>query len=79
MNITELTIKAEQICVFKTFDSWVNYASNWIGGYNPRYNVIVCIDKNGYLCDIGKQFMFARDNKLFPVTAYRLIKNTENL
>jgi hypothetical protein len=77
MDEIKVEIKVEKLCVFHTFSSWVNHASSWIGGYSSRYEIVICIDKNGRLCHIGKQFMFARDNDLFPVTAYRLIKNTE--
>jgi hypothetical protein len=77
-DTVEITIKVEELCVFRTFQSWVNHASSWIGGYCSRQDTVICIDKNGYSCHTGKQFMFARDNDLFPITAYRLIKNTEN-
>ncbi|MDR1897986.1 MAG: hypothetical protein LBR10_14475 [Prevotellaceae bacterium] len=77
MKTETVEIKAEKICKFENFNSWVNHASSWIGVYNKLHDTIICIDKNGNSCHIGKQFMFARDNDLFPVTAYRLIKNTE--
>lgn len=75
---SSITIKAEFICEFETFMKWVNNASYYLGEYKKRDDTIICIDKNGHSCFIGKQFMHARDNDLFPVKAYRLIKNTDN-
>lgn len=73
MNIT---IKAELICEFDTFQQWVNKASSRLGGFSGEEKII-CVDKNGEACSSGRQFMYARDNGLFPVKAYRLIKNTD--
>lgn len=73
----KVEINAEFLTTFDTFNEWVNKASSRIGGYPPS-DIIICLDKNGGACNIGKDFMFAKDNELFPVTAYRLIRNTEN-
>lgn len=69
-------IKYEKLCDFTSFLQWVNKASSWIGGHG-NLETIICLDKNGNACPTGKQFMYARDNDLFPVSAYRLIKNDE--
>jgi hypothetical protein len=74
----KVTIEAEFICEFPTFMSWVNNASFYLGGYDKRFDTILCVDKNGCQCHIGKQFMYARDNDLFPVKAYKLIKSGDN-
>lgn len=70
-----LTINSETICVFDNFNQWVNRATRLLG--HLENEEILCLDKNGNHCYVGKQFMFARDNDLFPITAYRLIKNTD--
>jgi hypothetical protein len=72
----KIEINAELIYEFHSFSDWVNKASTHIGGF-PRSETIICVDKNGNSCSIGKDFMHARDNDLFPVKAYRLIRNTE--
>lgn len=74
----DITIKAEKICEFGSFQTWVNKAPSRLGGF-PKDEKIICVDKNGNACNIGSQFMYARDNDLFPVTAYRLVKNDEFL
>lgn len=74
MEITQL--HTEEIGVFHTFDWWVNKASTWLVGF-ARNEKIICLDKNGNACNTGTEFQYARDNDLFPVTAYRLIKSGE--
>jgi flagellar biosynthesis/type III secretory pathway protein FliH len=68
-------VNAEYLCTFKDFDQWVNKASSWIAGH--RKGTVICIDDAGNLCLIGEDFMAARDFKLFPVKAYRMIKTIE--
>lgn len=67
--------KAEIIVVFDTFNQWVNKAGSRLGGFNKFRDVIVCLDKDGYCCHIGEDFMTARDNDRFPVTAYLLTRS----
>lgn len=74
----KINVNAEFIFEFASFQSWVNKAKRTIGGFG-RYQQIVCIDKNGNLCFIGEDFMIARDNDLFPVRAYRLIRTNESV
>lgn len=71
----EIPMRAYKVCEFQTFNSWVNHASSWLCNYDGED--IICIDKLGYRCYIGEQFMHARDHDLFPVTCYAFIKNTE--
>lgn len=75
MNIE---LKAEYVCEFIDFNNWVNKASSWIGGY-PRDQKVICIDINGNALTNGLDFMKARDNDLFPVKAYRLIRVSETI
>lgn len=46
---------------FRTFNQWVNKASGWIDGK------AVCVDAKGRRCQIGGDFMRARDENAFPV------------
>lgn len=70
-----ISIRAEFVCEFTTFYSWVNHASIWLRGIDKER--LLCIDKVGNQCYIGAQFIHARDNNLFPVKVYQLIQNTD--
>lgn len=72
----EIKINAEFVCEFISFSSWVNKAKSALSEYG-RYQQVVCIDTEGNICFIGEDFMHARDNNLFPVKAYRLIRSVE--
>lgn len=72
-----LKINAERITEFRTFDEWVNKASSRLGHLSDRHHVLICLDKEGNACHIGADFMKARDNNLFPVTAF-LIQRSVN-
>lgn len=56
-----------------TFEDWVNTASRTIAKHMSPTNSVgyaqeaVCIDSKGRRCDIGKDFMRARDDDSFPV------------
>ncbi len=73
-----ISLKAELICEFKSFSQWVNTARSRLGNgkFSPTEKII-CIDINNNTCNSGKEMMYARDNNLFPVKAYRLIKSGE--
>jgi len=73
----KININAELICEFSNFNSWVNHASSWLGRL-PKYTQYICVDTNGNICDIGEDFMKARDNNRFPVKAYRLVRSVED-
>ena len=74
--IEKITLEAEEITTFHTFQEWVNKASSRIGGFR-REQRIICFDVNGNALTIGEDFMYARDNNLFPVKAYRLVRTSE--
>lgn len=76
MEVEKITLEAEHITTFHTFDEWVNKASSRIGGFRKE-QIIVCFDVNGNALTIGEDFMIARDKKLFPVKAYRLVRTSE--
>jgi len=77
-EISKLSLDAEYVCTFISFSQWVNKASSWLRKY-PSNGIqkIVAIDKNGDYVHMGTDFMHARDNNLFPVEVYRLVRNTE--
>ena len=72
-----ITIQSVLLFQFDTFSSWVNHASSWFKPY--RHLSYVCLDKNNNVCHIGKDFMYSRDNNLFPVRVYKLIQSSEVL
>lgn len=74
--LEKITLEAEEITTFHTFQEWVNKASSRIGGFRKEQKII-CFDVNGNTLTIGEDFMYARDNNLFPVKAYRLIRTSE--
>ncbi len=53
-----ITIEAEHIAKFNTFDEWVNKASSRLGGF-AKDQKIICIDKNGNTLTGGTDFMSA--------------------
>ena len=78
MDMINITAKAEEIFVFNDFQHWVNKASSRIGGFK-KDEKIICLDISGRVCTGGFDMAFARDNNLFPVTAYRLIRSSETV
>lgn len=61
---------AEHNQCFETFQTWVNKASSWLTRH-PRYDGkkfrAICVDAKGRRCQIGADFMRARDEDAFPV------------
>lgn len=51
---------------FEHFATWVNMASSWLTRRGPHVHA-VCIDARGRACEMGKDFMRARDEDAFPV------------
>lgn len=55
---------------FDTFDDWVSHASRAIGDLEGNYSEkisAVCVDAKGRRCNIGGDFMRARDDGSFPI------------
>lgn len=55
---------------FDTFGQWVNRASAWLTGHKGSCGEelrAICVDTLGRRCNIGKDFMRARDEGTFPV------------
>lgn len=71
-----VVINAEPLFEFDSFERWVNKASSWFRG-KTKYDVIVCLDRNGNVCHTGEDFMKARDENLFPVKCFRLQRTIE--
>lgn len=67
----KLTLNAEFLFEFKTFNQWVTYAESWYQPYGQRIPT-VAINSEGNVCHIGEDFMLSRDKGLFPVKVYRL-------
>ncbi len=65
----------ETLFVFNSFEHWVNKASSRLGGVKKSGQVLLCLDKDGYTCNIGADFMESRDSDRFPVTAYVLTRS----
>jgi len=73
----KITLIAEEVTTFHDFQEWVNKATSRIGGFRKEQKII-CVDIKGNTLTIGEDFMYARDNNLFPVKAYRLVRTIEN-
>jgi hypothetical protein len=55
---------------FDSFDDWVNHASRALTDFKGNYGEElrpICIDAKGRRCNIGGDFMRARDEKTFPI------------
>ena len=72
----KITIEADQITVFHDHLEWVNKAQSRLSGFRQDQKII-CVDRNGNACTIGQDFRVAKENDLFPVTAYRLVRTSE--
>jgi hypothetical protein len=60
----------EWIGQFDTFDDWVNHARRALTGLQGSCGEevkAICIDAKGRRCNIGKDFMVARDEGAFPI------------
>lgn len=74
-SVKAISCNAYVICTFESFSEWVNMAKTRLGNY--KSHVIVCLDINGNECHIGEDFMAARDNDLFPVIAYAIVRTAD--
>lgn len=55
---------------FDTFDEWVNHATRALTGFEGSVGEEpkpICIDNLGRRCNVGKNFMRARDEGTFPI------------
>lgn len=72
----DLGVRAQEVCEFANFNSWVQNAKDWLGCFSQKER-IVCFDSEGNALTCGEDFQYARDNNMFPIKAYRMIRNTE--
>lgn len=66
---------------FDTFDKWVNHATRALTGYEGSCGESlspICIDAFGRRCNIGKDFMRARDEGAFPIRYFIEFTPIEN-
>jgi protein gp37 len=68
-----------EFCRFRSFEEWVNKARSWLGGVNsagqrfmPKMRA-VCVDQRGRVCEIGRDFMRARDEGAFSVHCHEIM------
>lgn len=71
----EVKVNVKEITTFATFSEWVNKASSRLGGY--RHDEVICLDKNNNVCLEGEDMMHARDNNMFPVKAYVVVRSSD--
>lgn len=75
-NLQPVSVSAEYICEFSSHSQWVNKAASWIGKFSKSQKII-CVDADGFILHIGEDFRYARENDLFPVKCYRLLRVIE--
>ena len=75
MHHTMMAVQAEWITTFETFEEWADKAPSDVNGRNPGEVVYVGQNHKALLSEAD--FLFARDNGLFPVRAYRMMGNTD--
>lgn len=67
---------SDVLCQFDSYEQWVNKARSWLGGISGggvKYKQperAVCVDQRGRVCHIGGDFMRAKEQGAFPVTAF---------
>lgn len=55
---------------FDTFNDWVNHATRALSGVRGSVGEELkafCVDAKGRRCNVGKDFMRARDEEAFPI------------
>ena len=62
-----------EIFRFTSFSQWVNKAASWFRGAQLRDGYgYVCVDAKGRICQVGREFMRARDEDSFPIIVYSI-------
>ena len=66
----------DELFSFSSFERWVNKAPSWFCNtrreFRLRDSEMICVDKHGRICTLGKHFMQARDEGTFPITCYAI-------
>lgn len=60
----------EPLFRFDNYDDWVNSASRRFRMHGVSSANTHCLDEDGRLCEIGRDFQRARDEKTFPVRVF---------
>ncbi len=68
-----ISIQGDEITRFLTYDQYLQRSAALKLG---PYEHVVVVASDGTICQITQDFMYARDNGLFPLTAYRLQRCT---
>lgn len=61
----------EPLFRFVSFGDWVGHATQRFQRAGVRGKDVICLDAEGNICKIGKDFMAADAAGAFPVTVYR--------
>jgi len=73
--MTEITVKAEFIFEFTSMREWVDNAAEWFRPY--KYKPTICLNKNSDVCYIVEDFTKSKNDDLFPIKVYRLIRSAD--
>jgi hypothetical protein len=80
-NCVKIKINAEFIHEFHSYQEFEETAFMYIKDPPPGIysctRLLLWVDKNENACSYGMDFIHARDNNLFPIKLYRLIKSRE--
>lgn len=72
-----ITVFADALKVFNSREDWLqDSVKAWISGL-PEGEKVICVCRDGSCCNTAAHFKMAEDKKLYPVTAYRLMKAGE--
>lgn len=72
-DMITLTISGDALVTFRSFNEWIEKSAV----LRLKNESVICIASDGTVCHLTSDFEFARDNDLFPVKAYRLIRTSE--
>jgi hypothetical protein len=75
--VTAIRVTGHELFRWESYQRWVDGAARDFrrarsGGDLPHAGGYICVDAAGYVCEIGKHFMAARDAGRFPVRVMRL-------
>lgn len=75
--MTAIRVTCNELFRWETYQQWVDRAARDFrraraGRDLPHAGGYICVDAAGYVCEIGKHFMAARDAGRFPVRVLRL-------
>jgi len=71
----KVLINVEKIFVFTDYSHWNNRSSEWKKENGQEGYTLICIDNEGYVCNLQKDFARAEKMNRFPIAAFRVIKS----